>query len=607
MKLRHMIFILLFLSACLPKDIAREHVKPEANTPALHYIVDVSDRSEDLFSVTLRVDDLSEENAILQFAKTAPGTYQTMNIGLFVNEIGAYDDTGNQLPVEKLSTNQWELTQPEDTAEIRYTIYETWDQTPEGSKFIYPMAGTSIEEDHVQICPHAVLGFPVGMQERPLRLELEYPENWTVGTALEGEDGVWHADNYDHAVDSPLLLGELSYASTEIGGMLVDVFTYSKTGIAQSDEILNSIQTLLPAVHDFLEEMPAPRYTFLFHFEDFSMGAWEHNLSSNYVYSEKDYRKELNGSLLAVASHEILHIVTPLNIHSERITPFNFADPIPSKHLWLYEGTTEWAAQILRLRGGILSLEAYLQMMTEKLTMDSYFDKSFSLVDMAERSYEPEGARQFANIYMRGAMTAGLLDIRLLELSDGKAGLRELLLRLLARYGRDKTFPEDRFFDILVEMTHPEIADFFDRYVKDNQPLPVAEMFGKLGITYTPEVTDEEEQSVLGYQLVPSAEGKLLIGRPEIELKEMGLKNGDALIGIQGRELGLDFSEASLKPLMDLPTGADYTIRVKRGEEEKDLNLKKLGRKVTRYHILTPDPQATPEQLAFRKIWMTNL
>ena len=83
---------------------------------------------------------------------------------------------------------------------------------------------------------------------------------------------------------------------------------------------------------------------------------------------------------------------------------------------------------------------------------------------------------------MRGALTAGLLDIRLLELSGGRQGLQDLILELTRRYGADRAFPESTFVDTLVALTHPEIRVFFDRYVWESEPLPIREYYAKLGI-----------------------------------------------------------------------------------------------------------------------------
>ena len=110
--------------------------------------------------------------------------------------------------------------------------------------------------------------------------------------------------------------------------------------------------------------------------------------------------------------------MTPLNIHSEIIEHFNFVTPVPSQHLWLYEGTTEWAAQAMQLRSGLKSPQDYLKKVIQKMRIDrANFDSTYSLRELALTSYSDSGQAQYGNIYMRGALTAGLLDIRLLELS----------------------------------------------------------------------------------------------------------------------------------------------------------------------------------------------
>jgi len=258
-------------------------VPQAAETEPLSYTVDLTDRSDDTFKVRLSVDDLGPENAVYQFASTAPGTYQVMDIGRFVRQFEAVDADGAIIPSERISTNQWRISRPEDVVEIRYELAETWD-TPVEEHTLYLMTGTSIEDDHVQINGQAVFGYPTGMQPRPLRIRLLHPEAWVVGTALEADPTGWYrADDYDHVVDSPILAGTLSVATLEVRGTSVDIYTYSKTGAVQSEQILDAVRDVLTAAADFLGELPVDRYAFLFHFEDVSMGAWEHSYSSSYA------------------------------------------------------------------------------------------------------------------------------------------------------------------------------------------------------------------------------------------------------------------------------------------------------------------------------------
>src|SRR6185436_2097988 len=80
------------------------------------------------------------------------------------------------------------------------------------------------------------------------------------------------------------------------------------------------------------------------------------------------------------------------------------------------------------------------------------------------------------------AIVAGLLDIKLLEKSNGQHGLRDLITQLTATYGKKKAFPEDSLFSIIEKRTSPEIGDFFRRYVMGAEHPPVAEYYAKLGI-----------------------------------------------------------------------------------------------------------------------------
>ncbi|HUF09397.1 MAG TPA: hypothetical protein VMO47_08765, partial [Rhodothermales bacterium] len=456
------VIVVVMASGTLGCAGSRTNVQSTA-TP-LRYVVDLNDRSGDTFKVTLYVDDLGPENAVYQFASTAPGTYQIMNIGRFVRSFVALDPAGGEIPSEQVTTNQWRISDPERVAEIRYSLAETWD-TPVVENPIYMMCGTSIEDDHVQINGQAVFGYPTGMQSRSLRVRLDRPESWIVGTALTTDATGWYvADDYDHIVDSPILAGRLTSASLDVRGSDVEIYTYSKTGAVTSDQILESVEQILNASGRFLGELPVDRYAFLFHFEDVTMGAWEHSYSSTYTFDERAFDQLITSAIPNIVAHEFLHIVTPLNIHSDVIEQFNFVEPTPSRHVWLYEGTTEWMAHASQLRGGLITLDEYLTRLSGKLEANDNFDKSFSLTEIGLQSYSTKGQREWGNIYQRGALVAALLDIQLLSLSDGKRGLREVILDLSKKYGPDSAFDEDAFFDEFTEMTYPEIRPFIDDF-----------------------------------------------------------------------------------------------------------------------------------------------
>ncbi|MCB0280043.1 MAG: peptidase [Calditrichaeota bacterium] len=454
----------------------------------IRFTVNLNDRSDDTFKVSLEVNSLNSDNDIYQFAATAPGTYQTMNIGRYVKNFKAMDSNGKEIKTEKVSINQYKISDPKSVKRVAYEISETWD-TPVTEDPIYLMCGSSIENDHALINGQTVFGYFKGMQVSPIHLTIQHPADWKVGTALkQNKDGSFQANNYDHIVDSPILLGRLTRAETDVEGSLVEIYTYSKTDKIVSDSLMKAMKDMLYAASKFIGGLPVDRYTFIYHFEDKTNGAWEHSFSSEYVYKEQDYTPGFGQTMTDVAAHEFFHIVTPLNIHSEIIEQFNFVEPTASEHLWLYEGTTEWASYMMQLQGKMITLDDYLKMLQQKINVEQkVFDTSYTLSQLAMNSFSEAGQKQYGNIYFRGALVAGLLDILLLDKSNGNRSYRDVIVELSKKYGQKKAFSEKTFFTDFTTMTYPEVMDFFNRYVKKAEPLPFKDYYQKIGIDYDAE------------------------------------------------------------------------------------------------------------------------
>jgi predicted metalloprotease with PDZ domain len=561
----------------------------------------------DAFQVRLELPPLQKEQAVYQFAATAPGTYQVMDMGRFVRQFAAFDKKGRPLKVQQLSTNQWQLLQPEKTREIRYTIAETWD-TPVREHKVYRMCGSSLENDHALLNGQTVLGYPQGWQARPLRIKLNYPAGWKVGSALTADaQGYYAARNYDHAVDSPFLLGRLTEASTMLGSTKVDLFCYSRTDQVQAEPLLQNMQQMLNAAQQFLVQLPVQRYTFLYHFDDQNTGAWEHSYSSEYILREAPLTREFAASITSIAAHEFFHIVTPLNLHSEVIEQFNFVQPTGSEHLWLYEGATEWAAGMMQLRGGLLPLEEYLKQMSSKIAYDHLnADTTYSLSRLGLNSFSDEGQQQYNNIYQRGAVTAALLDLRLLELSGGKRGLREVILELTKRYGASKPFSEKTFFQDFTQLTYPEIGDFFARYVQQAQPLPLAEYYAKVGVQYTPLLRIGRQTGTLGSSFRLDA-GAVTFQEVEPALRACGVASGDQLVAYQGQEVRPQTMQAVLTSIKSGNPNEEYELTLRRAGAERKIRYRLQGQEEVQRYQLAVLPNPTPAQLALRQAWLKNL
>jgi predicted metalloprotease with PDZ domain len=496
---RHLIRYCIAMAAVIPAAIA--HAQP-APAP-LRYTVDLTDTAHHAFVVGLTVPPLTAANAVFEFAATAPGTYQTMNIGRFVRDFKAYDSHGAPIGAEHISTNEWRLASPERVHRITYRVLATRDTTVSADP-IYPMCGTALDASYALINGQGVFGFPRGMQAVPLTIRLKYPTGWTYGTPLTDSAGVFRAATYDRLVDSPILLGpHLTRTTFDVTGVPVTIVVRAAHNDIRADQLRVAMRDMLNAAGSFLGKLPVDHYTFLYDFgpPQRVSGAWEHSYGSEYVLADLPYTPNYGAQIRSMAAHEFFHVETPLNIHSEIIEHFNFATPVASQHLWLYEGTTEWAAQKMQLVSGLLTLPQYLDVILQKARADrTTYDTTWSLQKMSLASYSDSGQQQYINIYARGALVAGLLDIKLLEESGGQRGLRELVLDLAKEYGKQRPFPENGLIDTIVARTSPDVRDFFNRYILGTERPPVKAYYAKLGIT----LIEDDKGLPLRFEIDPS-------------------------------------------------------------------------------------------------------
>ncbi len=601
-----------FLGLVLCFSIISPFNKTNTNEYAKYYI-DLSNHSDDLFHVTFYPPQLTSENDKFYLPSTVPGVYKNYDYGRFVKELYAYDENGGELETEKIETNVWAISNPELIKKFEYVVEDTYDAEVESNK-VSGMSGTGIGENYVLMNTFGVCGFVKGKQFNPVKLKIDYPEDWLCGTALEkDESGYFRAESFNHLIDSPFMLGELSYTSTKVNDIDVEIYvTYPNEEIT-ADSVLVFAEDALSSASSFIASSPVDRYTFLMVFMDMaefqkssigSFGALEHSYSSSYfIPAIKENLPGIEGTI----AHEFFHIVIPLNIHSERIENFDFVNPIPSEHLWLYEGVTEWAADIMRLRSGVMTIEKYMKELSEKIQTSENFDPDYSFSKMSLNSYNEEGIKEYANIYYKGAITGTLLDIEILSLTNGQKGLREVILELAERFGKDKAFPEDDFYNIVVDMTHPDIEEFFNDYIKNAKEIDYNHFFNKIGLKYIPEKESEDNKPSVGIDIAPGPNNEIMINGMTKEREEEGkFKKGDQLVGAYGTELTFENIMSVLKEgKKDKVPGDKFTMKVRRDDEVIELDLEFLS--IKRRHVFEIDENANEEQVKLREVWMKNL
>jgi predicted metalloprotease with PDZ domain len=210
---------------------------------------------------------------------------------------------------------------------------------------------------------------------------------------------------------------------------------------------------------------------------------------------------------------------------------------------------------------------------------------------------------QYPNIYQKGALAATLLDIRLLELSKGTRGLREVINQLYKDYGVKRAFSEKDFFDEFVRRTYPEINDFINRYIKGSEKLPIEEYFSKLGIEYKEFAGVDSSKISLG-AAIGVKENRLVIINVD-NPAENGVLTGDFILKVNGEEVSLQNAQVKFGFIGKMKVGDSFILTVERNGSEKEIKVSMQPRKIKHQFKVAED--AGEEALSLRSAWMKNL
>lgn len=597
------------------------------NNPDLiyNYKVDLSNIESDLLKVELElVESLEEREIVFHLPKIVPGTYSIYNFGRFVKRksLKAYKANGRKLKVEQLDKNSWKIEKSHKLARLEYEVEDTWDT--DKPNVIFEPAGTNFDKDVFVLNNHGIFGYFEGYTRVPYDITIDRPADLFGGTALTRTGGdmdtdIFRAESYNELVDAPILFAAPDTAIIKVGETEVLIHTYSPTGRVSSKALVADIQPILEAQRQYLGgSLPVDRYAFLIFLNEEgqnylsrSAGALEHSYSSFYTLFEGE-PEGIAQTVRDVAAHEFFHIVTPLNIHSEEIHNFNFIEPEMSEHLWLYEGVTEYSAQHVQVKQGMMPLSQFFKVMGDKMSTAERFKQNLSFTEMSKTCLD-KNKSQYYNVYQKGALIGMAVDLKLLILSEGEYGIQELMADLAKEYGPSRPFKDEKLFAEIARISgYPEMETFFNEHVGGTEPLPLAALLDQAGINYF-ETGRLKILSPLGGFEENKAFKMSFAG---IKVKDANAFDSfsDTKIGFQENDLILEWNGKKLD-LQNINTIlGNYAAAAKAGDEirvtvlrdEKEVVLKGNLSEVEmeRPHVFKLKPNPSEQELKVLRAWL---
>jgi predicted metalloprotease with PDZ domain len=587
------------------------------------YEIDLNAVDNDILTVKVTLDKAPDKDQVTySFPATVPGTYDTQDFGRFVLSMNAKTSDGKKLKVKKQGNNSFVIFNAKNLKYLEYSVEDILDKKVKKNPIFAPVATNFVAGKNFIFNNGGIFGFFEGEESQPIDIRISKPSSLYGATSLPQTQITptqqnFKASSYHQLIDCPIMFSVPDTAQFYVGKTKVTLSVFDVNGVPRAKHFYEVLKRDMQAIDAFLPDLPVDNYTFIVYVDNLSevgeaftgkmgiikkiklalrfrslgLGALEHGNSSTYyladfgpsvpssIIKELSLDKQLSGA----AIHEFMHILTPLGLHSQHIGNFNYTNPVMCKHLWLYEGVTEYFANLIKYKGGVISPEEYLNEMGDKLVQGLDFPiTEMSFTEMSSNVLEEKYHEHYGQVYQRGAVLAMLLDAEIQRLTSGKKSLIDVMLTLNARYGANKSFDESTFIAELVNEVHPDLQNFFTQYVEGKNQWQPNDQLNYIGITYHDSLQEQDMLSIFTDNDVEhKANG---IGIEQVITKVgpnewAGLQVGD-IINIS------DYREAFEPNGVKLKEGELAKLRVKRGKEFVTLDIKaKYGLKTVKHAL----------------------
>lgn len=556
--------------------------------------IDLIDVKDDKVKVTVQAPKISLDNITYSIPKIVPGTYSEDNYGKYIEAFKAFDSKGIELAVTKSDDNTWSISNAKNLSKIVYLVNDTFD-TEKGGSFgtdIFSPAGTNIDAgNNFVINTHGFVGYFQDKKDLPYQVTITHPETLWGATSMIDVDlsatkDVFNTPRYAELVENPIMYAKPDYTSFIVNGMEIQIAVYSPSGKVTAASITPEMKKMMTAQKTFLGDVNATKkYSVLLYLSSMKpedakgFGALEHPTATTVVLPEMMPIAELQKSMIDVVSHEFFHIVTPLTIHSNEIQYFDYNTPKMSQHLWMYEGVTEYFANLFQINQGLIGESDFLNRMSEKIEQAKSLDDTMPFTTMSANVLKSPYKEQYLNVYQKGALIGMCIDIIMREKSNGEKGILNLMQQLSKEYGVTKAFNDDELFAKITTLTYPEVGNFLSTYVSGSTPIPYENFLSKVGVTIT---KDKKAGNVFlkgqSPYITVNKETKEILVRPDTELidfyKKLDLRANDIIVAINDKAYTLDNIYEMIGESENWKENDTITVKIKRDGKEQILTGK---------------------------------
>ena len=546
------------LAARAPRAQGSERPLRSAPVSALRFEVTLG--AEEAFLQTLKVVATfrveGREPVIVSMPAWTPGSYEIANFARHVSGFAATQG-GRAVQWDKLDPDTWRIV-PQGRGEVRLE-YRVKADTLDNAR-----AWT--REDFGFFNGTTVFLMVEGHPDTPATVQLRTEAGWRVTSGMTPGDSAqrYAARDVHDLMDHPFFVGRFDLDSAQVAGKWMRLATYPMGSVAgdRRRTLWDALTRIVPAAAEVFGEVPWTTYTVMQVADSGygGMGALEH-AESELAIVGTEYLDE--AFVTSVHAHEIVHAWNVKRLRPADLVPYRYDRMQPTPWLWVSEGITDYYADLVLVRAGLIDEAAFLAVTLGKIDHVANVPE-VALEDASLQTWLGMGDGTADIYYDKGSLAGLALDLLIRDASNGARSLDDVMRELWAgTWKAGRGFTADDFWNAVTRAANGKAFGTFDRrYIDGREPYPWEQWLPLGGWRIAADSTNEPR---LGALLRADSLGvRVTALDPEGAGARAGLEIGDVITAIGGRStLDPSFGEA-WREFWGRRPGAIMTMDVRR-------------------------------------------
>ncbi len=477
-------------------------------------------------TVRTRLDVTGPGDVLLSLPSWTPGAYEVSNFARWVSDFGA--KAGEKaLRWDKLDYDTWRI-RPEGAKALEVTFTYTADTLDNAMAWSRP--------DFLMVNGTNVFLYPEGRSLTfPATVTVVTEPEWKIATGMApaGAARSYGEKNFHDLVDMPFFIGAIDYDSAQVGGVTARLATYpaGTLGGQAREAFWADYKKLFAPQAAAFADTPYKTYTTMMLFEGSAGGsALEHQNSHVGVYTPEGIGQEW---VTSVTAHEMVHAYNVKRLRPAEMVPYRYDVAQPTPWLWVSEGITDYYADLVLVRAGIIDSAGFLETTGGKIENVANVP-AVALEDASLSTWiHPTDGTGYI-YYPKGSLAGFLLDIMIRDASDNRHSLDHVMAELYrTTYKAGRGFTGTDWWGAVSRAAGGKAFAFFERCCIDGrEPFPYDSVLALGGLAL---VTDSMRVPRIGINAQSDSTGVVINQlAPGGAAEEAGLRPGDRLLEIGG-------------------------------------------------------------------------